>query len=279
MPNTQPLIFDYHRHQMHLERACKAPEEFLLREMMARITDRLLDVNRQFPQALDISAKHGILLEYLPDSAGVKHLQQGAIRGDFLEVGSGDYDLIVACGSLHWVNDLPGMLIQIQRALKPDGLFLAILPGGETLHELRHAFEAAEMELRGGISPRISPFVDIRDAGSLLQRAGFALPVVDSERLVVQYAHPLKLLHELRNMGQTNALIASEKGFTPCSLMMKMAEHYMQHFEAEEGRVRATFELLTLTAWKPHASQPKPAKRGSGTVSLTTLSSDASWSG
>lgn len=266
----QPL-FDLHRHQLHLQRIALAPEEFLLREMMVRLTDRLPDMNRRFSRVLDISAKHDILAEYIPESAGVETLVNAALREDVLEVVEGNFDLVFACGSLHWVNDLPGVLIQIQRVLKPDGLFLAMMPGGETLSELRTAFEVAEMELCGGISPRISPFVDIRDAGGLLQRAGFALPVVDSERLEVHYTHPLKLLHELRRMGQTNALTQSQKTFTPCSLIMRMAEYYMQNFETEDGRVRATFELLTLTAWKPHASQQKPLRPGSGKMHLSLL--------
>ncbi|MDX2074248.1 MAG: methyltransferase domain-containing protein [Alphaproteobacteria bacterium] len=268
MPN--PIIFDKRRIALHHQRAS---EDFLLREMMERLADRLSDINRRFPRLLDLSPKHGLLAGYVPVSAGIEAIIDGELHDDMLEVEPGSFDLVMACGSLHWVNDLPGVLIQIQRALKPDGLFLAMLPGGETLAELRSSFEAAEMEMKGGISPRVSPFVDIRDAGALLQRAGFALPVVDSERLELHYAHPLKLLHELRAMGQANALLASQKTFTPCSLMMKMAEHYMQHFEAEEGRVRATFELLTLTAWKPHDSQQQPARRGSGKVNLSILSS------
>ncbi len=254
-----------------MQRAMRAPEEFLLCEMMERLTDRLPDISRRFPRVLDVSAKHGVLAGYLPALAGVETLENGLLNNEVLDVAPNSFDLVVACGSLHWVNDLPGVLIQMQRALKPDGLFLAMMPGGETLGELRTSFEAAEMELSGGISPRISPFVDIRDAGGLLQRAGFSLPVVDSERLDVQYPHPLKLLHELRQMGQTNALIQSRKTFTPRALMMRMSEYYTQHFAAEEGRVHATFELLTLTAWKPHASQQQPAKRGSGKVNLSVL--------
>jgi len=265
------MIFDRRRVMLHMNRAAKAPEDFLLRAMLERLADRLCDMARTFPKALEIGS-HGLLKEFLPESAGVENITQVDLGEDeLLPCEADSFDLIVACGSLHWVNDLPGALIQIQKCLKPDGLFLGMMPGGETLSELRSSFEAAEMAMTGGISPRISPFVDIRDAGGLLQRAGFALPVVDSEQLEVQYAHPLKLLHELRNMGQTNALIESKKTFTPCSVMMKMAEHYMEHFEAEDGRVRATFELVTLTAWKPHASQQQPAKRGSGQVNLSVL--------
>lgn len=262
------MIFDPRRVALHQRRA---REDFLLREMLARLADRLQDINRTFPVALDIGS-HGLLADYLPASAGVEKLMQAAFsEAEIIEGFEGECDLIVACGNLHWINDLPGALVQMQRLLKPDGLLLAMLPGGETLTELRTSFEAAEMEMTGGLSPRISPFVDIRDAGALLQRAGFALPVADSELLEIQYNHPLKLLHELRNMGQSNALMASQKTFTPCSLMMRMCDIYMDRFSNEEGRIMATFDLLTLTGWKPHASQPKPAKRGSGTTSLSIL--------
>jgi NADH dehydrogenase [ubiquinone] 1 alpha subcomplex assembly factor 5 len=269
MNQPNHMIFDRARVKAHAMRAARTPETFLLREMLERVCDRLLDMARTFPVALDIGSQ-GLLAEYLPAAAGIEEIVR-AEDEELLSVAPEGCDLIIACGTLHWVNDLPGVLIQIQRALKPDGLFLGMLPGGQTLTELRASFEAAEIEMQGGISPRISPFVDIRDAGGLLQRAGFALPVADSEPLNVEYTHPLKLLHDLRNMGQSNALIESRKNFTPCSLMMKMADHYMQHYGAEDGRVRATFELVTLTGWKPHASQQKPAKRGSGKVNLAVL--------
>ncbi len=264
------LIFDRNRVQMHRRRAARAPEYFLLREMLERLADRLQDINREFPSVLEIGSE-GLLKNYAPASAGVRGI---AALGDeeTLPFEENRFDLVVACGNLHWVNDLPGMLIQIRRVLKPDGLFLGMMPGGETLFELRQSFEAAEIEMAGGISPRVSPFVDIRDAGALLQRAGFALPVADVERVEAHYMHPLKLLHDLRNMGQSNALVGSRKGFTPCSLMMRMADIYMDRYSTQDGRVKATFDLLTLTAWKPHASQQQPARRGSGVVNLSNLS-------
>lgn len=267
MNEPNHLIFDEARVRMHRERARKDFEPFLLREMLARLTDRLEDISREFHHVLEIGAE-GLLADHLP-RADITTLEE--LTSEALPFAEDRFDLIVACGNLHWINDLPGALVQMRKMLKPDGLLLAMLPGGETLTELRQSFEKAEMELRAGVSPRISPFVDIRDAGSLLQRAGFALPVVDSERLELRYEHPLTLLHELRRMGQGNAMRASVKHFTPKSLMMRMAERYGEDFSGEDGRVGATVELVTLTAWKPHASQQQPARRGSGTVSLSLL--------
>lgn len=268
------MIFDRRRHQLHMKRAGIAPETFLLEEMCERLAERLEDISRTFPLALDIGS-YGHIAPHIPAGAGVQKIVSMGREVDFneeaLPFADGSFDLVLACGSLHWVNDLPGTLIQIQRMLKPDGLFLAMLPGGETLHELRMAFEVAELEVSGGISPRVSPFVDIRDAGSLLQRAGFALPVVDSILLDVQYKQPFKLMQELRAMGQSNALAASRKYFTSRTLMQRMAAIYQERYANEDGRIPATFELLTLTAWKPHHSQQQPAKRGSGEASLSLL--------
>jgi len=278
-------IFDRQRVRKHRDRASAhfGLSDFLLRETAQRLADRLPDIMRQFPLALDLGAHTGLMAEYLAGLNGIETLVQADLsetmiakaKGlrlvadeEWLPFAENTFDLVVSNGSLHWVNDLPGALIQICRILKPDGLFLAMLPGGETLTELRQSFEQAEMEVSGGLSPRVSPFIDVREAGSLLQRAGFALPVVDSEMLTVSYEHPLKLLHDLRRMGETSALAEGRKGFTPCSLLMTMADHYLKRFSDGEGRIRATFELVALTAWKPHASQPQPAKRGSGQMAL-----------
>lgn len=268
MNMPSPILFDTHRVALHRARA---REDFLLREMMERLAERLEDVNRKFPLALDLSPAKDVLADYLPAKAAVENIVHNGLGEEILTYPEHHFDLVMSAGNLHWVNDLPGLLVQIRRVLKPDGLFLGMMPGGETLKELRASFEAAEMQLKGGISPRVSPFIDVRDAGSLLQRAGFSLPVVDREIIDIAYIHPLKLLHELRNMGQGNALLSSQKTFTPCSLMMAMADYYMRHFADDDGRVLATFEMVTMTAWKPHASQQKPAKRGSGKVNLSVL--------
>jgi SAM-dependent methyltransferase len=262
-----PTIFDRRRVRMHRDRASGriGASDFLLKEMGARIAERLGDMRRPFPLALDLGAHHGLLADHIMATGHIKTLvqadmsmgmvaQSGTLKlvadEEFLPFAEASFDLVISAGSLHWVNDLPGSLIQINRILKPDGLFVAVLPGGETLKELRQSFEQAELSASGGISPRISPFVDIRDAGRLLQRAGFAEPVIDSEMLAVSYEHPLKLLHDLRNMGEANALLQSQKGFLPCSTLMLMADYYLQHFSDEHGRIPATFELVTMTGWK-----------------------------
>jgi NADH dehydrogenase [ubiquinone] 1 alpha subcomplex assembly factor 5 len=287
MPETfqPPLIFNRQLVRRHRDRASiqLSQSDFLLREIADRLADRLQDVRRQFPLALNLGAATGIIAPYLAQGARIGQLVQSdtspamiaqaqglrlAADDEMLPFADNSFDLVIGSGSLHWINDLPGSLIQINRILKPDGMFLATLPGGDTLKELRQSFEQAEMSASGGVSPRISPFIDIRDAGSLLQRAGFSLPVIDSETLTVSYEHPLKLLRDLRQMGETNALHHSHKGFTPCSLVMGMADYYLRHFSGADGRIPASFELVTLTAWKPHASQQQPAKRGSGNVPM-----------
>ena len=258
-----------------------AEHDFLLEEMLARTCERLSDMMRQFPQILSLGAPFGRIAAHLPTSSGVEkiiecHLgytetaneNQVIADEENLPFAPGSFDAIIAAGSLHWVNDLPGTLIQLERALKPDGLLLAVMPGGETLSELRQSLEAAEMALSGGISPRISPFLDIRDAGSLLQRAGFQLPVVDSEVLTISYAQPLKLLEDIRHMGEANALLSRRKNFTSRSVFTAAMAHYGAHFSNVEGRVDATIELITLTAWKKGEGQQKPARRGSGQVNL-----------
>jgi NADH dehydrogenase [ubiquinone] 1 alpha subcomplex assembly factor 5 len=286
--NQVPVIFDRGRLKRHRARAVVnfAEHDFLFREMAQRLCDRLEYIKRDFPLTLDLGAHNGILDEILGGRGGIENLVQLEISEnllcgaknlravadeELLPFAENSFDLVISVGSLHWVNDLAGTLIQIQRSLKPDGLFLAIFFGGQTLQELRASFEKAEMEFRGGLSPRISPFIDVQTAGGLLQRAGFALPVVDSEMLTVEYNHPLKLMKELRGMGETNILHECEKNFTPCSLMMLAIDNYMQDFSNEEQRIEASFELITLTGWKPHSSQQKPLSRGSGKIPLSQV--------
>jgi NADH dehydrogenase [ubiquinone] 1 alpha subcomplex assembly factor 5 len=259
-PTPNPAsIFSSRRVVLHKARAIKnfAAHDFLFAELEARIEERLGEIRRAFTRRLDISGR--------PDAMNAALLEAETLQ----PAPAGEaYDLITSAGGLHWVNDLPGMLAQINRALSPDGLFIGVLPGGQTLKELRQSFEQAELALSGGISPRISPFLDVRDGGALLQRAGFALPMADSELICVEYDEPLKLLADLRGMGEANALVSSAKHFMPRALLMAAMEHYRNHFSNESGRVVASFELVTLMGWKPHASQPKPAPRGSAQVSL-----------
>lgn len=186
---------------------------------------------------------------------------------EFLPLRSESLNLALCPLSLHAVNDLPGALIQIRRALKPDGLMIASLFGGETLTELRQALQLAEIEVSGGLTPRVAPFADVRDLGGLLQRAGFALPVTDTDKLVVRYAHPLKLLEELRGMGETNVLAEGQRPLSR-AVLARFVEIYQERFSEPDGRVRATFEIHTATGWAPHASQQKPLQPGSAKKSL-----------
>jgi SAM-dependent methyltransferase len=177
-------------------------------------------------------------------------------------------DLVVSALALQTVNDLPGTLVQIRRALKPDGLLLAALLGGDTLRELRQSFAAAESEIEGGVSPRVAPFADVREIGALLQRAGFALPVTDVDRVTVRYASVLALMHDLRRMGATNVL--TERRRTPLrrATLARMAEIYQRNFSDPDGRLRATFDIVWLSGWAPDASQQQPLRPGSARTRL-----------
>ena len=188
---------------------------------------------------------------------------------EYLPYLPGSLDLVLSNLSLHWVNDLPGCLAQIKHCLKPDGLFLSALFGGETLHELRTCLMEAEMTVRGGASPRISPFVEVRDAGSLLQRAGFALPVVDIDRITVTYENAFKLLAELKGMGEANILRKRSRSLTTARIMMECAKLYQEKFADARGRITVTFDIVYLMGWSPHESQQKPLKPGQGKVSMT----------
>jgi SAM-dependent methyltransferase len=189
-------------------------------------------------------------------------------EAECLPFAAGSFDLIVSNLALHWVNDLPGALIQLRAALRPDGFFLATLLGGETLAELRRALMEAELEEEGGAGPRVSPFADLRDLGGLLQRAGFALPVVESDRLSVTYADAFALMRDLRAMGETNAVLERRKAFTRRATLARAAALYRSLYAGPDGRIPATFELVTLTAWAPHESQPKPLRPGSAAQRL-----------
>jgi SAM-dependent methyltransferase len=185
-----------------------------------------------------------------------------------LPLREGALDLVASGLALHFVNDLPGTLVQIRRALKPDGLFVAALLGGDTLTELRQAFAAAEAELEDGISPRVLPFADLRELGALLQRAGFALPVTDVDRLTVRYASPLALMHDLRRMGATNPLIDRSRRPLRRATLVRMMEIYGERFADPDRRIRATFEIVYLLGWAPHESQQQPLAPGSARTRL-----------
>jgi SAM-dependent methyltransferase len=231
-------------------------------------------VLRQFDVAVDLGTPTDAVRGVLADFASIGRLFAAGPEGDAiadeeaLPFRDGSLDLVVSALALQFVNDLPGVLIQIRRALKPDGLFLAALLGGDTLTELRQSFAAAEAEIEGGVSPRIAPFADVREMGALLQRAGFALPVTDVERLTVRYSSPFILMGELRRMGATNVL--AERRRTPLrrATLKRMGEIYARRFADPDGKVRATFEIVWLSGWAPHESQQKPLRPGSAQARL-----------
>jgi len=185
-----------------------------------------------------------------------------------LPFGDATIDLVVSALALQFANDLPGVLVQIRRALKPDGLFLAALLGGETLTELRQSFAEAESDIEGGVSPHVAPFADLRDLGALLQRAGFALPVTDADRVTVRYDTVFALMHDLRRMGATNALLARRRTPLRRATLLRMAEIYARRFADADGRVRATFEIVWLSGWAPHPDQQQPLRPGSAKTRL-----------
>lgn len=288
LPPVSPepnLIFDrdllLRRRDRHADAA--PAHEFLLERVAQDFAERLALIKRRFPLAANIGAHHGLLSRRLAGVAGIERIVDvdrslrllrhcGALRvaadEETLPFADASLDLVVSGLALHLVNDLPGALVQIRRALKPDGLLLAALLGGATLTELRQAWLAAEAEVTGGASPRVAPFADVRDLGALSQRADFALPVVDSEIVTVTYASPLALMAELKAMGASNMLVARRRRPVTRRLLMRAAEIYAERFASAGGRIPATFEILTLTAWAPDESQPKPLRPGSAKARL-----------
>jgi SAM-dependent methyltransferase len=283
-------VFDRRAVRRHRERAAPnlGEHDFLLREVADRLAERLEDVTRRFPVALDLGCHDGALGRALAGRGGIEILVQSdlspamagkAARGgrptlaadeEALPFAAAAFDAAFSLLSLHWVNDLPGALLQVRRALKPDGLFLAAMLGGETLKELRAALTEAEIEIEGGAGPRVSPFADLRDLGALLQRAGFALPVADVDDIEVSYPDALKLMADLRGMGETNAVADRRKGFSRRATLMRAAALYAERHAAPDGRLPATFQVIYLTAWAPHESQPQPLAPGSARTRLAT---------
>jgi NADH dehydrogenase [ubiquinone] 1 alpha subcomplex assembly factor 5 len=274
------LVFDRGVLRLRRERAARrwGDQAFLKREIAGRLVERLADVRRTFPLALDLGCHGDEVADALAGSKTVEHLIRADLGLGFaqhakglavvadeeaLPFAPGRFDLVLSAMDLHWVNDLPGALIQIGRILKPDGLFLGAMLGGGTLWQLRQALGAAESEIEGGLSPRVSPFADLRDAAGLLQRAGFALPVADSETIDVEYADALSLMRELGAMGEGNLVAERRRGLARRATMARAAEIYAERFAQPSGRIAATFEILFLHGWAPHESQPKPLKPGS----------------
>ncbi len=284
--DAPPRIFDRRLHRLRLDRAAKGYAGFLHARAAEDAVDRLSTILRDFPLAVDLAARDGAFARALPGSPAAARvgtvveadLSPAMLAGregprlaadeERLPFAEGRLDLAVSLLSLHWTNDLVGALVQIRRALKPDGLFLGAFLGGATLTELRQSLLEAEAEVSGGAGPRVSPFADGLDAAGLLQRAGFALPVSDVDRVTVTYDHPLKLLADLRAMGETNVLHArSARPLTRDGLARTFAI-YVERFGDAQGRVPATFEIIGVTGWAPHATQPKALKPGSAKMRL-----------
>lgn len=285
---SAPLLFDRSLHRRRLDRAAGAfaAADFLKARAAADAVERLELIMRSFPVAVDLGARDGTFARLMADSpardkigllvetdlsAAMLANRTGprlAVDEERLPFAPESLDLVVSNMALHWTNDLPGALVQIRRSLKPDGLFVGALFGGATLTELRQALLQAEDEVTGGAGPRVSPFADAFDAAGLLQRAGFALPVSDVDRVTVRYAHPLKLLADLRAMGETNVLFDRPKRPLSRAVLARACEIYVERFAEADGRVPATFEIVTATGWAPHESQQKPLKPGSAKVRL-----------
>ena len=267
-PAPAPILFDRALLGARLKRAqADGAATFLLDRAAEDMTDRLLAVARTFAAAADLWTPGAGLAEAARGRAG-SVARIAFDPSEALALPAETLDLVVSALALQVVNDLPGVLAQSRRALKPDGLLLAAMLGGDTLTELRQSFAAAEAECEGGVSPRVAPFAGLRDIGALLQRAGFALPVTDVDRVVVRYDSAFALMADLRRMGATNILRERRRTPTRRATMLRMAELYRERFADADGRIRATFDIVWLSGWTPHESQQQPLKPGSAKASL-----------
>lgn len=299
LQSSKLKIFDRHLKRKQRDRAAwlMKPKDSLVDTVSENLLDRLEDCKKTFPTALCMGGSLEAIRRLLRGRGGIEKLlmmdtswdmvklckdaeqqmpndniETSYIVGDeeYLPVKENSVDLVISCLGLHWTNDLPGAMIQCRLALKPDGLFLAAILGGETLKELRIACTIAQMEREGGISPRLSPLAQVRDAGNLLTRAGFTLPGVDVDEYTVRYSSALELIEHLRAMGETSALLQRSKVLKK-DTALATAAIYESMFAAEDGTIPATFQIIYMTGWKEHHSQQKPKKRGSATVSFQDL--------
>ncbi|WP_369061161.1 methyltransferase domain-containing protein [Caulobacter sp. 73W] len=285
--STPPKLFDRDLLRRRLDRAAAgyAQADFLKARAAQDAAWRLEPIMRRFPLAVDLGARGGAFRRAVAQSDAADKIDllieteiTASMLGpvgarlvadeERLPFADSSLDLIVSTLALHWTNDLVGSLIQARRALKPDGLFIGSFLGGATLTELRQALLEAESELSGGAAMRVSPFADHSDAAGLLSRAGFALPVADVDRVTVRYAHPIELLRDLRRMGETSVLSDRPRKPMTRALLGRALQIYVERFAEPDGRVPATFEILTITGWVPHESQQKPLARGSAQVGL-----------
>ena len=269
-PNTAPKLFDRALLRMRQDRALRVgPAAFLLDRVAEDMEERLHAVLRDFSDVADIWTPGEVLRKPSRDRfKSISQIGMHDAEAETLLFQPESLDLAVSGLAFQFVNDLPGVLTQIRRALRPDGLLLASLIGGDTLTELRQSFAAAEAECEGGVSPRVAPFTDLRDVGALLQRAGFALPVTDVDRIVVRYDSAFALMQDLRRMGATNILAERRRTPTRRATMLRMAQIYGERFADPDQRIRATFDVIWLSGWAPHESQQKPLKPGSAKASL-----------
>lgn len=285
---ASPGLFDtdlIRHNRLRAEASAPAGSEFLLQVICDELGERLAAVERDFDTAVSLQAGHGMLFESLAasDKTGrvISIEQHGSLFApqsatadclvselDLLPLADESVGLVVAPSYLHMTNDLPGLLVQINRALLPDGLLLAALPGAGTLDELRDALLSAEAETSGGASPRVVPFAEIRDCGALLQRTGFALPVIDTETHTVRYNDMFALMRDLKNMGMANPLLARSRTPVSRSFFLRAAEIYAERYSDADGRIRATFNIIYLSGWKPHGSQQRPLAPGSARTRL-----------
>jgi SAM-dependent methyltransferase len=265
-----PRLIDQGALRARQARAARlGPVTFLLDRVGEDMRERLGAVLRDFKDVADVWTPGDVLGRAAPDRFGtVARIGMFDAADEALQLAPESLDLALSALALHFANDLPGVLAQIRRALRPDGLFLAALLGGDTLTELKQAFTAAEVELEGGLSPRVLSFADLRDLGALLQRAGFALPVTDVDRVVVRYDNAFALMQDLRRMGATNVLMERRRTPLRRSTLLRMAQIYSERFADSDGRIRATFDIIWLSGWAPHASQQQPLKPGSAKASL-----------
>lgn len=252
---------------------------FLFEEVANRLLERLSLVRKELPVVLDLGCGDGFLSSELRKRNGThlvisadtsyallgQNINTGGVVADaeMLPFQEASLDAAISCLDMHWVNDLPGALLQIRRSLKPDGVFLAAILGGATLVELRQSFLEAELKVTGGVSPRVSPFADLQDIGALMQRAGFALPVVDDDKIEVEYSSPINLMQDLRGMAATNATLNRPRQFLRRDVLMEAMKFYQENYSSGAGKVRATFEVIYMIGWAPHQSQQKPLMPGS----------------
>ena len=265
-------VFDRNLLRRRRDRAARniGQHDFLFAEVAEQLADRLSIIKKEFPLMVRLGGAPSVPFEKRAGTEQIIRMDTSILMNpdivadeEFLPFRAASIDAVVSNLNLHWVNDLPGVLLQIRQALKPDGLFLGALLGNESLKELLQCLMEAELAVTGGASPRVSPFADSHDIGALMQRAGFALPVVDSDKIVVQYSNPLKLMQDLRGMGASIATYNRLMKPTRRDVIMKAAQLYHEKFADKDGYVPATFHVIYTIGWAPHVSQQKPLQPGS----------------